>query len=158
VLPASPVTVIVPVTFPAAVGVTETDRVPDCPVASAMGKLAPDRVNWEFESVAWVMLTGTVPEFVTVTLWVVFLPTGTVPKFTLVGFNWKRAAIACEVVLTIPAHPLSRSTDDSKSEAATQALEMRTSVQLGFIELSCCAVGGGASRVTPLRAKSTLRQ
>jgi hypothetical protein len=158
VLPASPVTVMVPAMFPAVVGVTETERVPDCPVASAIGKLAPDRVNCEFESVACVMLTGTVPEFVTVTLWVVFLPTGTVPKFTLVGFNWKRAAIACEVVLTIPAHPLSRSTDDSKSETATQALEMRTSVQLGFIELSCCAVGEGASRVTPLRAKSTLPQ
>ena len=152
-LPASPVTVMVPVMVPAAAGVTEMDKVPDCPAESAIGKLAPERLNCEFEIVACVMLTGTVPEFVTVTVCVVFFPTGTVPKFTLVGFNWKSAAMACDVVLTMPAHPLKRSKHGTRSETATQALEMRTSAQLGFIELSNCAVGGGASRVTPLRAR-----
>jgi len=134
---------MVPVMVPAAVGVTETDKVPDCPAESAIGKLAPERLNCEFETLACIMLTGTVPEFVTVTVCVVFFPTGTVPKFTLVGFNWKSAAISCDVVFTMPAHPLNRSKHDTRSETATQALEMRTSVQLGFIELSHCAVGGG---------------
>lgn len=87
VLPLSPVTVIVPVTFPAAAGVTARVRVPDCPAGSAIGSAVPERLNCEFEKVAWVILTETVPVFETETLCVLFLPTVTVPKFTLVGFS-----------------------------------------------------------------------
>ena len=44
-LPLSPVTVIVPVTVPAAVGFTATETLPDFPAANAIGKVTPDRLN-----------------------------------------------------------------------------------------------------------------
>lgn len=51
-LPPSPCTVNVPVIAPALVGLTETEKLPPCPVASAIGGVIPERLNWEFEKVA----------------------------------------------------------------------------------------------------------
>lgn len=67
-LPPSPCTVRVPVTLPVAVGSTETEKVPVCPVARAMGTVIPERLNCELDKVACVMLTAIVPLFVTVRL------------------------------------------------------------------------------------------
>lgn len=80
-------TVIVPVIVPAVVGVTATVILPDCPAGSAIGKVTPERLNCEFESVACVIFTETVPVFATVTVCVVFLPTVTVPKLMLLGLS-----------------------------------------------------------------------
>ena len=44
-LPPSPCTVNVPVMAPALVGLTETEKLPPCPVASAIGMVIPDRLN-----------------------------------------------------------------------------------------------------------------
>ena len=44
-LPPSPCNVNVPVTLPATVGSTETEKVPTCAVASAIGRLIPERLN-----------------------------------------------------------------------------------------------------------------
>ena len=44
-LPPSPLTVNVPEIFPAADGVTLTEKFPDCPAGSAMGKVTPERLN-----------------------------------------------------------------------------------------------------------------
>lgn len=44
-LPLSPVTVSVPVTVPAAVGSTATERLLDWPAASAIGRVVPERLN-----------------------------------------------------------------------------------------------------------------
>jgi hypothetical protein len=51
-LPPSPCTVKVPVILPALVGLTETEKFPPCPAASAIGGVIPERLNWEFEKVA----------------------------------------------------------------------------------------------------------
>ena len=90
-LPASAATVRVPVTFPGAAGSTATPNVPDCPTPSAMGKLAPARLNCVLEKVACVILIATVPAFETETVCAVGLPTDTLPKLIAVGFSWKRA-------------------------------------------------------------------
>ena len=44
-LPPSPCNVNVPVTLPVAVGSTKMEKVPACPVASAMGRVIPERLN-----------------------------------------------------------------------------------------------------------------
>ncbi len=44
-LPPSPSKVKVPVIVPAAVGSTETEKFPACPVESAMGRVIPERLN-----------------------------------------------------------------------------------------------------------------
>jgi hypothetical protein len=44
-LPPSPLTVSVPVIFPAADGVTLTEKFPDCPAGSDMGNVTPERLN-----------------------------------------------------------------------------------------------------------------
>jgi hypothetical protein len=82
-LPPSPCKVNVPVTVPAAVGSTETEKVPTCPVARAMGRVIPERLNCGLESVACVMLTATVPLLVTERLCEVAFPTATFPKLRL---------------------------------------------------------------------------
>jgi hypothetical protein len=51
-LPLSPVTVTVPLIVPAAVGFTATAIFPDFPAASDIGKVTPERLNWELEKVA----------------------------------------------------------------------------------------------------------
>jgi hypothetical protein len=51
-LPPSPCTVKVPVIVPVLVGLTETEKLPPCPAASAIGGVIPERLNWEFEKVA----------------------------------------------------------------------------------------------------------
>ena len=105
----SPATVSVPVRFPAAVGSTATVIVPDCPAASAIGKLAPVKLNWVFENVAWVMFTGTVPEFETETDCIVCLPTETLPKLIVAGFSWNKAWAVCfPVLVVIAAQPLKK--------------------------------------------------
>ena len=103
----SPVTVNVPVTFPADVGFTATVIVPDCPTARDIGKLVPVKLNCVFEKAACVMLTATVPEFETETACVVGFPTETLPKLTALGFSWKSAWVAgFPGPFTIPAQPL----------------------------------------------------
>jgi len=114
-LPLSPLTVSVPVTFPAAAGVTATEKLLDCPGESARGRLTPEKLNCEFDTLAWVMFTATVPVFETETLCVAFLPTVTVPKLTLLGVNPNIAATVCEDTLTRPAHPFRRSIEGSKA-------------------------------------------
>jgi hypothetical protein len=44
-LPPSPCNVNVPVTLPAAVGSTKTEKVPACPVPRAIGRVIPERLN-----------------------------------------------------------------------------------------------------------------
>jgi len=44
-LPPSPCTVNVPVIAPALVGLTETEKLPPCPVASTIGGVIPERLN-----------------------------------------------------------------------------------------------------------------
>ena len=83
--------VIVPVTLPAVVGVTATVKFVDCPVARDIGNVAPGKLNCELETVAWVIETAVLPVFAMAIVWVVCLPTPTLPKFTLVGFSWKAA-------------------------------------------------------------------
>ena len=103
----SPITVKVPVTFPAVVGFTATVMVPDCPTARAIGKLVPAKLNCVFEKAAWVMLTATVPEFETETACVAGFPTETLPKLRALGFSWKSACVACfPGPVTIPAQLL----------------------------------------------------
>jgi hypothetical protein len=103
----SPVTVNVPVTFPADVGFTATVIVPDCPTARDIGKLVPAKLNCVFEKAACVMLTATVPEFETETACVAGFPTETLPKLRALGFSWKSAWVACfPGPVTIPAQPL----------------------------------------------------
>jgi hypothetical protein len=133
VLPPSPVTVSVPAIFPAVVGVTATERFPDCPTARAIGSVVPERANCELEKVAPVMFTETVPVFVTETLCIVFLPTVTVPKLTLVGLSWNSAAIACCACLTMPAHPLNTVSAGINSNKAGKTLAMRYCPWTGFI-------------------------
>ena len=87
----SPVTVNVPVTFPADVGFTATVIVPDCPTARDIGKLVPAKLNCVFEKAACV--AG--------------FPTETLPKLRALGFSWKSAWVACfPGPVTIPAQPL----------------------------------------------------
>jgi CDP-diglyceride synthetase len=133
VLPPSPATVKVPETLPAVLGVTATDRFPDCPTASAIGSVVPERANCALENVACVMFTETVPVFVTETFCIVFLPTETVPKLTLVGFSWNSAATACCACLTMPAHPLSSVSAGINSNKAGRTLVMRYCIWTGFI-------------------------
>jgi hypothetical protein len=133
VLPPLPATVSVPETLPAALGVTATDRFPDCPTPSAMGSVVPERANWELEKVACVMFTETVPVFVTATFCIVFLPTVTVPKLTFVGLSWNSAATACCACLTMPAHPLNRVSAGINSNKAGRTLAMRYCSWTGFI-------------------------
>lgn len=147
-LPLSPVTVIVPVILPAAEGVTATDRVPDCPAARAIGNVVPERLNCEFENVACVIFTPTVPVFETETLCVLFFPTVTVPKFTLAGFSWNSAAIVCEVALTIPAHPFNRAREEIRRNRAKRHVEMRCAEPVRFI-WSVPFWRNDARRVTP---------
>jgi len=84
-LPPSPCTVNVPVIAPVLVGLTETEKLPPCPVASAIGGVIPERLNWEFEKVACVMLTAVLPVLETARLSEVGLPTGTLPKLIVAG-------------------------------------------------------------------------
>jgi hypothetical protein len=133
VLPPSPVTVNVPETLPAVLGVTATDRFPDCPTPSAIGSVVPERANWELEKVACVILTATVPVFVTETFCIDFLPTVTVPKLTFVGLSWNSAATACCACLTMPAHPLSSVSAGINSNKAGRTLAMRYCTRTGFI-------------------------
>jgi hypothetical protein len=95
-----------------------------------MGKVVPERLNWEFENVACVIFTATVPVFETETLCVVFFPTATVPKLTFVGFSWNSAAIVCEVALTSPAHPFSRAREGNRRKRAKRHVETRCSERL----------------------------
>jgi len=58
-------TVSVPVTAPAAVGVTPTVKLPDCPAAIVIGNVTPIRLNAGLELTAWAIVTDVVPVFVT---------------------------------------------------------------------------------------------
>lgn len=105
-LPPSPDTVSVPLKLAAAVGVTFTDKLLDCPAASAKGRLAPDTLNCELETVACVMFNATVPTFDTVIVCVACFPTPTLPKLTVAGLTWKRAVAVCVAdLVTTPAQP-----------------------------------------------------
>ena len=90
-LPLFPCAVIVPLTVPAAVGLTATVIFADCPVPRAMGKAAPGSENCGFEKLTWVMERLVLPVLVTATVCEVCLPTLTFPKLTLPGFTWKAA-------------------------------------------------------------------
>ena len=114
-LPPSPLTVNVPVIVPAAVGVTARVKPADCPTPSAIGKVAPDQLNCELDSVACVMFSATEPVLETVTVCVVFLPTVTEPKLMLFELSPNMAETACEPALTRPAHPFSIRTEASNS-------------------------------------------
>lgn len=82
-LPALPKIVIVPVTFPAALGFTATVKLLLCPVPSDSGMDNPDTLNCEFDIVACVMLNATEPVLVTEIACVTCLPTATFPKLML---------------------------------------------------------------------------
>jgi hypothetical protein len=84
-LPPSPCTVNVPVIAPALVGLTETEKLPPCPLARPIGMVIPKRLNWEFDKVACVMLTAILPVLETERLCEVGLPTGTLPKLMVAG-------------------------------------------------------------------------
>ena len=62
-----PVTVNVPLTGPAAVGVTPTVIAADCPALIVIGRVIPVRLNCGLETVACEIVTEVVPGFVTVT-------------------------------------------------------------------------------------------
>ena len=109
-LPSLPWTVIVPVTFPAAVGETATVRLLAWPVAIAIGNAAPDRLNCGLEKVACVMEIEVLPVLVTDTTWMPCFPTPTFPKFTLLGLSWKTAWSVVLVALTSPEQPLRKPT------------------------------------------------
>ena len=84
-LPPSPCTVSVPLIAPVLAGLTEIEKLPPCPVARPIGMVIPERVNWEFEKVACVMLSAILPVLETERLCDVGLPTGTLPKLMVVG-------------------------------------------------------------------------
>jgi len=86
-LPESPCTESVPFTAPLVVGVTLTVTVPDCPAAIDIGRLIPLTVNCELETVACVIVTEAVPALEIVTVLLLALPRGTLPKLTEAGFN-----------------------------------------------------------------------
>jgi hypothetical protein len=85
-VPVAPCTERVPFTAPFAVGVTLTERFPDCPGGSEIGKVIPLTLNWELETVACVRVTAAAPAFLTASVWVLDLPTLTFPKLTVAGF------------------------------------------------------------------------
>jgi hypothetical protein len=86
-LPSLPTIVSVPFIVPEDVGVTATVKLLDWPVAMDSGKVAPGKLNWGLENVAWVIDTEVVPVFEIEIDCVACFPTPTFPKLTLVGFN-----------------------------------------------------------------------
>jgi len=71
--------------FPTAVGSNHTWKVLDCPAGNVIGMVKPVTANWPLETLAWAILTETVPVLETVAVCEAFLPTVVVPKLKLAG-------------------------------------------------------------------------
>jgi hypothetical protein len=123
-LPEFPLTVSVPATVPAALGLTTTVKLLVCPTASPSGVDSPVTLNCAFDKLACVIFSGMVPEFVTDTACVDCLPTLTLPKLIVVELSWKDAALVgapdAFVVVTTPAHPFSNPITAASSKSGSK--------------------------------------
>jgi hypothetical protein len=108
-VPASPCTLIVPLTVPAFVPLIQTVMFELWPAAIVAGSVIPDIPNCEFENVACSRVIAAFPVLVTITFCEVFCPAATFPKFTLCGETAKLADALCCWPLTRPAQPFRRS-------------------------------------------------
>jgi|SRR5271163_1687742 len=87
------VTVTLPLTAPADVGVNETLKLVLCPEVSVTGTLVPLRLNPDPLTAMAEIVTDEPPVFVTVSDSVVLTPTCTLPKLRLVGFEPRVPAV-----------------------------------------------------------------
>lgn len=103
-----------PEAFPAAVGAKLAVNVNVLPGDTVRGSDAPPMLKLAPVAVAWEIVTAALPEFVTLKLWLLTDPTGTLPKVIVAGLrlNAPEGAVseAAEVVelplaLVTPAHP-----------------------------------------------------
>lgn len=81
------ITEALPVMFPAAVGVKVRLKLALCPAANVMGNAGPVALNVLGLTFSCEMVTFTVPEFVSVALCMLPVPSGMVPKLNEAGLD-----------------------------------------------------------------------
>lgn len=96
----------VPVAAPEVVGSNCTWMVTAMDGFSVTGKVAPVNVNPVPEMLAPLTITGAVPDEVSVTGWLTVVPTGSLPKLTLLVLRVSCGLVPVPVRLTVLVPPL----------------------------------------------------